>query len=46
MKIAIAMYKRMGFEFQREIAPVYGMAAELYLLNAVSAVTTGALARL
>jgi ribosomal protein S18 acetylase RimI-like enzyme len=33
MKIAIAMYRRMGFEFQREIAPVYGMAAELYLLT-------------
>jgi ribosomal protein S18 acetylase RimI-like enzyme len=33
MKIAIAMYKRMGFRFQREIAPVYGMAAELYLLT-------------
>ena len=33
MKIAIAMYKRMGFEFQREIAPVHGMAAELYLLT-------------
>ena len=33
MKIAIAMYRRMGFEFQREIAPVYGMAAELYVLT-------------
>jgi ribosomal protein S18 acetylase RimI-like enzyme len=33
MKIAIAMYKRMGFEFRREIAPVYGMAAELYVLT-------------
>ena len=33
MKVAIAMYRRMGFEFQREIAPVYGMAAELYLLT-------------
>ena len=33
MKIAIAMYKRMGFEFQRDIAPVYGMAAELYVLT-------------
>ena len=33
MTIAIAMYRRMGFEFQREIAPVHGMAAELYLLT-------------
>jgi ribosomal protein S18 acetylase RimI-like enzyme len=33
MKIAIAMYRRMGFEFQREIAPVHGMAAQLYLLT-------------
>jgi ribosomal protein S18 acetylase RimI-like enzyme len=33
MKIAIALYKRMGFQFQREIAPVHGMAAELYLLT-------------
>jgi ribosomal protein S18 acetylase RimI-like enzyme len=33
MKIAIAMYRPIGFEFQREIAPVYGMAAELYVLT-------------
>ena len=33
MKIAIAMYRRMGFRFQRDIAPVYGMAAELYVLT-------------
>jgi ribosomal protein S18 acetylase RimI-like enzyme len=33
MKIALAMYRRMGFEFRREIAPVYGMAAELYVLT-------------
>ena len=36
MKIAIAMYQRMGFKLVRHIDPVYGMAAELYLL------TTGA----
>ena len=33
MKIAIAMYQRMGFEFVRRIDPVYGMAAELYTLR-------------
>jgi len=37
MKIAVAMYRRMGFEFQRRIDPVYGMAAELYLLPLVNA---------
>jgi ribosomal protein S18 acetylase RimI-like enzyme len=33
MKIAIAMYQRIGFRFVRRIDPVYGMAAELYLLS-------------
>jgi ribosomal protein S18 acetylase RimI-like enzyme len=33
MKIAIAMYQRMGFRFVRHIDPVYGMAAELYVLS-------------
>jgi ribosomal protein S18 acetylase RimI-like enzyme len=32
MEIAIAMYRRMGFRFVRRIDPVYGMAAELYIL--------------
>ena len=32
MEIAIAMYRRMGFRFVRRIDPVYGMAAELYVL--------------
>ena len=32
MKIAIAMYRRMGFEYVRDIPAVYGMAAELYVL--------------
>jgi ribosomal protein S18 acetylase RimI-like enzyme len=32
MKIAIAMYQRMGFQLVRPIDPVYGMAAELYIL--------------
>lgn len=36
MKIAVAMYQRMGFRFQRRIDPVYGMAADLYLLPTVS----------
>ena len=33
MKVAIAMYQRMGFKFVRHIDPVYGMAAELYTLR-------------
>jgi ribosomal protein S18 acetylase RimI-like enzyme len=33
MKIAIAMYQRMGFQLVRPIEPVYGMAAELYRLD-------------
>lgn len=32
MKIAVAMYQRMGFRFQRRIDPVYGMVADLYVL--------------
>jgi ribosomal protein S18 acetylase RimI-like enzyme len=32
MKVAVAMYQRMGFRFQRRIDPVYGMTADLYLL--------------
>ena len=33
MKVAVAMYQRMGFRFHRPIDPVYGMVAELYLLT-------------
>ena len=33
MEIAIAMYQRMGFRFQRPIDPVYGMMAQLYCLE-------------
>ena len=33
MKIAAAMYQRIGFKFLRRIAPVYGMTAELYRLD-------------
>lgn len=32
MKIAVAMYERMGFRLQRRIDPVYGMTADLYCL--------------
>ena len=32
MRIAVAMYQRMGFRFQRRIDPVYGMIADLYVL--------------
>jgi ribosomal protein S18 acetylase RimI-like enzyme len=32
MEIAVAMYQRMGFRFQRRIDPVYGMTADLYCL--------------
>jgi ribosomal protein S18 acetylase RimI-like enzyme len=32
MKVAVAMYRRMGFRFQRRIDPVYGMIADLYVL--------------
>ena len=37
MKIAVAMYQRMGFRFQRRLDPVYGMVADLYLLSLVNA---------
>ena len=40
MKIAVAMYQRMGFRFQRRIDPVYGMAADLYVLPLVNASPT------
>ena len=33
MKTAVELYRRAGFQHQRSIAPVLGMAAELYLLN-------------
>jgi len=32
MKVAVAMYQRMGFRFRRRIDPVYGMIADLYVL--------------
>jgi ribosomal protein S18 acetylase RimI-like enzyme len=33
MKIAAAMYQRIGFRFLRRIDPVYGMTADLYRLD-------------